>query len=190
VTGDGLVNLLHGQGLTMTSGCRRVAGLALAAWLAGLIPAAAQDPKGQPSAAAQEQKPRPAAQPKAPVAAPAAPAEEVFSYHAEGRRDPFLTLVRRGLEGRTGKRPEGVAGLAVAEVTLKGVLASKGAYFAMVQGPDLRTYVVHPNDRLLDGTVKAITPDAVVIVQDVNDPLSLTKQREVRKTLRVAEEVK
>ncbi|MBP1603936.1 MAG: hypothetical protein H6Q09_1108, partial [Acidobacteria bacterium] len=56
--------------------------------------------------------------------------------------------------------------------------------------PDLRTYVVHPNDRLLDGTVKAITPDAVVIVQDVNDPLSLTKQREVRKTLRVAEEVK
>jgi Tfp pilus assembly protein PilP len=176
----------------MMSGWRRVAGLALAAWVVGLIPAAAQQPKAKPPAVAQDQKPRPAAvQPKAPVTAPAAPVEEVFSYHAEGRRDPFLTLVRRGLEGRPGgKRPEGVAGLAVAEITLKGVLASNGSYFAMIQGPDLRTYIVHPGDRLLDGTVKAIGPDAIVIVQDVNDPLSLTKQREVRKTLRVAEEVK
>ena len=32
---------------------------------------------------------------------------------------------------------------------------------------------MHPNDRLLDGTVKAITADSIVIVQDVNDPLSL-----------------
>jgi Tfp pilus assembly protein PilP len=176
----------------MTSGCRRVVGLALAAWLVGLFPAAAQDPKAKPPAAAVAQKPRPAAaQPRETAVAPAAPSEEVFSYHAEGRRDPFLTLVRRGVEGRSGgKRPQGVAGLAVAEITLKGVLASQGAYFAMIQGPDLRTYVVHPNDRLLDGMVKTITPDAIVIVQDVNDPLSLTKQREVRKALRVAEEVK
>jgi Tfp pilus assembly protein PilP len=183
------VNHVRGQGLMMTSGGRRVVGLALAAWLVGLIPVAAQDPKVKPPAAAQKGKPA-ASQPKA-VAAPAAPEEEAFSYRAEGRRDPFLTLVRRGTEGRLGgKRPEGVAGLAVAEITLKGVLASKGAYFGMIQGPDLRTYIVHPNDRLLDGTVKAITVDSIVIVQDVNDPLSLTKQREIRKTLRVAEEVK
>jgi len=60
----------------------------------------------------------------------------------------------------------------------------------MVQGPDLKTYIVHPNDRLFDGTVRAITADSLVILQDVNDPLSLTKQREVRKTLRAIEEVK
>jgi Tfp pilus assembly protein PilP len=167
-----------------------VVGLALAAWLVGLIPVAAQDAKTKPPAA-QAQKSKPAAsQPKA-TPAPAAPEEEAFSYRAEGRRDPFLTLVRRGSEGRTGgKRPEGIAGLSVSEITLKGVLASKGSYFAMIQGPDLRTYIVHPNDRLLDGTIKAISPDSIVIVQDVNDPLSLTKQREIRKTLRVAEEVK
>jgi Tfp pilus assembly protein PilP len=165
-----------------------VIGLALAAWLAGLIPVAAQDAAGKPPVTAQDQKSKPAApQPKATAGAPE---EEVFSYHAEGRRDPFLTLVRRGLDGQRGKRLEGVAGLAVAEITLKGVLASKGAYFGMIQGPDLRTYVVHPNDRLLDGMVKAITADSIVIVQDVNDPLSLTKQREIRKTLRVAEEIK
>jgi hypothetical protein len=49
---------------------------------------------------------------------------------------------------------------------------------------------VRVNDRLLDGSVRAITSDTLVLMQDVNDPLSLTKQREVRKTLRAAVDVK
>lgn len=116
--------------------------------------------------------------------------QESFSYRPEGRRDPFLPLVRRGSDPRSGKRPEGLAGLAVADIALKGVLLSRGTYLGLVQGPDTRTYIVHANDRLLDGVVKAITADSLIIVQDVNDPLSLTKQKEVRKTLRVAEEIK
>ena len=42
----------------------------------------------------------------------------------------------------------------------------------------------------MDGAVKAITLQGLVIVQDVNDPLSLEKQREVRKLLKSAEEAK
>jgi hypothetical protein len=38
--------------------------------------------------------------------------------------------------------------------------------------------------------VRAVTPEAVVFVQQVNDPLSLIKEREIRKPLRVVEEVK
>jgi hypothetical protein len=49
---------------------------------------------------------------------------------------------------------------------------------------------VRTGDRLLDGTVRAITQSAVVILQQVNDPLSLEKQREVRKVLRQTEEAK
>jgi hypothetical protein len=60
----------------------------------------------------------------------------------------------------------------------------------MVQAPDDRTYIVRTNDRLLDGAVRAVTPEAVVFVQQVNDPLSLIKEREIRKPLRVVEEVK
>jgi len=114
-----------------------------------------------------------------------------YSYRSEGRRDPFLPLIARGSEGRpSGRRAEGLAGLSVNEIVLRGVLRSRGSYLAMVQGPDLKTYIVHPNDRLFDGTVRAITADSLVILQEVNDPLSLTKQREVRKTLRAIEEVK
>ena len=43
---------------------------------------------------------------------------------------------------------------------------------------------VRPGDRLMDGSVSTITAQAVVLMQEVNDPLSLEKQREVRKFLR------
>ena len=43
-------------------------------------------------------------------------------------------------------------------------------------------------DQLLDGTVKVISADAVVFLQDVTDPLSPIKQREIRKTIRTTEE--
>jgi hypothetical protein len=60
----------------------------------------------------------------------------------------------------------------------------------MIQGPDSKTYIVHQGDRLSDGKIKTITPTGLVVVQDVNDPLSLVKQREVRKLLRSLEDVK
>jgi Tfp pilus assembly protein PilP len=110
-----------------------------------------------------------------------------YSYDPAGRRDPFVSLLGRGgdLPSTAGSRPSGLAGLPINEVTLKGVLkSSKGEFVALLQSPDNHTFIVHPGDKVFDGTVKAITQDAVVFSQDVNDPLSLVKQREVRKTIR------
>ncbi|HEX9365235.1 MAG TPA: hypothetical protein VF921_01335 [Vicinamibacterales bacterium] len=110
-----------------------------------------------------------------------------YSYDPAGRRDPFVSLAGRGGEVATagGTRPSGIAGLLVSEVTVKGVLKSpKGGFLALVQAPDNRTYMIHAGDKVFDGVVKAITTDAVVFSQDVNDPLSLVKQREVRKAIR------
>ena len=82
-------------------------------------------------------------------------------------------------------RPAGLPGLLVNEVTLKGVLKSaRGDFIALLQAPDNHTYIIHPGDKVMDGVVKAISQDAIVFSQDVNDPLSLVKQREVRKTIR------
>jgi hypothetical protein len=39
----------------------------------------------------------------------------------------------------------------------------------------------------MDGTVIAITADTVVFSQEVTDPLSAVKQKEVRKTVRPAD---
>ena len=142
--------------------------------------------------AAQAPAPAPSQPPsQAPPAAP--PVPDGFSYNAGGRRDPFVSRLNRGSDMRgasIGARPAGLAGLATSEVTLKGTIASRGGFVAVLQGADTKTYIVREGDRLLDGTVRTITQDALVIVQQVNDPLSLQKQREVRKALRQIEEAK
>ena len=142
--------------------------------LAAAIPAAAQAPAPAPSAA------------------PPAQAAETFTYDSQGRRDPFLSLIGTGTDARlsTSTRPDGAAGLTVGEISVRGVIQSRAGLVAMVQGPDTKTYLVHQGDKFVDGTVKSITPQGLIIVQEVNDPLSLIKQREIRKLLRSAEGAK
>jgi type IV pilus assembly protein PilP len=146
--------------------------------------------------ASAQEKPAAPAPPRVPAAAaPQAPAPgPAFVYNPEGRRDPFLSLVTRAAEARSrqGKQPAagGVSGFLVSELMLKGVMQSRGENVALVAGPDAKTYLIRVNDRLLDGIVRAITADTLVCLQDVNDPLSLTKQREVRMTLRAVTEAK
>ncbi len=117
------------------------------------------------------------------------PAADAYSYDPGGRRDPFLTLIGPGNDMKS-KKGEGASGMAVAEISVRGVLESRGRLVAMVKGPDNKTYIVHQGDRLLDGSIRSITPQGLVIEQEVNDPLSVVKQREIRKLLRGLEETK
>ena len=128
-------------------------------------------------------------QPAAPATASPAPAAEAYTYDPAGRRDPFVSLLSRGIEPG-GKKLIGLAGLTTGEVMLRGVLQSRNSYVALLAGPDGKTYSAHVNDRLLDGVIRSVTPQGIVIMQEVNDPLSLVKQREVRKGLRTAEDGK
>ena len=113
-----------------------------------------------------------------------------FTYAIEGRRDPFISLLRRGGDitaSAGGTRPSGLDGLAVGEITLRGTMRSHEGFVAILQGADQKAYIVRAGDRLADGTVRTISQNDMVIVQQVNDPLSLEKQREVRKVLRQIE---
>jgi Tfp pilus assembly protein PilP len=114
---------------------------------------------------------------------------EFYAYDSEGRRDPFVSLLARGTDLPSDReRPDGLVGLSVNEVALRGVVLSEGAYFAVLEAPDNRTYIVRADDRLFDGSVKEITADGIVFLQEVNDPLALVSVREVRKGLQDAEE--
>jgi len=115
-----------------------------------------------------------------------------FTYNAEGRRDPFVSLTRRGSDDHSnnGSRAGGLAGMASSEVILKGTLISRGGYVGILQGLDNKSYIVRVGDKLADGAIRSISADAMVILQQVNDPLSLEKEREVRKLLRQTEEAK
>jgi Tfp pilus assembly protein PilP len=122
--------------------------------------------------------------------APAASASDAYEYRPDGRRDPFLNLLHAGTDIRGPRKTDGPATFSVSDISVRGVLQTREALVAMIQGPDNRTYVVHQGDKLADGVVKNVTPQGLVVIQDITDPLSVQKQREVRKLLRSIEDTK
>ena len=140
----------------------------------------AAPPAAHPAAPAKPQSPPPAQ--TMPTIDPA------YVYEPAGRRDPFISLVGRGEStAAPAVRPPGLSGLLIGEITVKGVVRDRQGFIAMVQAPDNKTYAVRVGDKLLDGSVKSITQEKVIFSQDVNDPLSLVKQREVPKPVRQTE---
>lgn len=136
--------------------------------------------------------------PAAAVAAPAPapvpvplPGQDTYVYQSDGRRDPFTPLTNAGAEVKpAAKRGEGAAMFTVDEISVRGIMQTRERLVAMVQGPDNKTYVVHPGDKFADGVIKTVTAQGLIVVQDITDPLSTQKQREVRKLLRSLEEAK
>jgi Tfp pilus assembly protein PilP len=158
--------------------------LSFAVMLGAASAASAQQPAATPAPAQAGAKP----------ASAAAPAQSLptidpgYVYEPTDRRDPFISLLGRGDEsGPKTARPAGLPGLLIEEITVKGVVRDRTGFIAMLQAPDNKTYTVRVGDKLLDGTVKSINQEKVIFSQDVNDPLSLVKQREVPKPVRQAE---
>ena len=147
---------------------------------------------GSPTIAAVWRQAQPAAQgpaEQAPSEASEPDEPEVYAYDPDGRRDPFVSLLNRGTDVRSlSERPAGLAGLSINEVSLRGIVFSQGRYVAVLEAPDNKTYFLAGDERLFDGSVMSISPDGVVFLEEVNDPLSLVKEREVRRTLGGAEE--
>jgi len=158
--------------------------------------AAAQAPAPPAATPAAAPAPQPQTPPSVTPAQPAAPPApqpppETYVYQSSGRRDPFLSPFGGSSEARqTSRRGDGPAGMSLAEISVRGILQSRGNLVAMVQGPDNKTYIVHQGDKLLDGTIKSVIAQGLIVIQEVNDPLSLVKQREVRKLLRTLEDSK
>jgi Tfp pilus assembly protein PilP len=126
------------------------------------------------------------------VAGFAAPGSSPYAYSADGRRDPFQNLAGTGGDSKTPPKPPaaGIAGIRVEDLSVRGIMQSRDQLVAMIQGPDSRTYLIHQGDKLADGAVKSITPQGLVMVQDVTDPRAKDKTREVRKALRASEDDK
>jgi hypothetical protein len=110
-------------------------------------------------------------------------------YDEGGRRDPFSTLVaprRTAAAAVPGARPRsGLASLALADITVRGLLKSGKTMLAILEGPNKQSFVARLNDKLLDATVQTIDTDGVVFAEQI-DP-SMTPNQ-VRKTLRPAGE--
>lgn len=134
----------------------------------------------------------------APTAAPAAPdatgqslldqqdealAGRAYTYDPAGRRDPFRSLLVRS-EARGGaRRPPGIAGIAVDDVTVQGIWKTRSGFVAQIRGTDNKSYLLRAGDLLYDGEVTRVGPNEVAFRQNLNDPQSVKPFRDVTKQL-------
>jgi Tfp pilus assembly protein PilP len=111
---------------------------------------------------------------------------EVSGYDSGGRRDPFASLIveRPAAAPAPARRAAGLAGLSMADVTIKGIITNGQTWIAIVAGPDGVSYMARPNDRLHDAVVRRIDREAVIFAAQVTDVTGATLTREVRKELR------
>jgi type IV pilus assembly protein PilP len=162
---------------------------ALAAALALSSGAFAQAPP--PPAASPEAGAAPAAEPKNPVDQELQPDPSGYAYNPQGRRDPFVSLLKpvSADQGVKTRRP-GMEGFLIQEVALKGIVRTPKGYTAMLLGTDGKSYFVQEGQRLFDGAVTRIDATAVTFRQEITDPLSTVKSRDVKKTLYPSEEAR
>ena len=123
-----------------------------------------------------------------------------FAYNSQGRRDPFVSLQRPVAADRGPKtRKPGMEGFLIQEIALKGIVktaggglgvAQKPGFIALFLGADGKSYTVTTGQRLYDGVITAVDATSVTFRQEVTDPLSPVKTREVRKSLYASEEAR
>ena len=117
-----------------------------------------------------------------------APAPGGYSYSSQGRRDPFVSLLKPVGESGPRQRRPGMEGFLIQEVALKGIVRDRSGFISILLGTDGKSYFVRNGQRLYDGVVTAIDATSVTFRQEITDPLSTVKSRDVRKSLYPSEE--
>lgn len=111
-----------------------------------------------------------------------------YTYNPQGRRDPFVSLLRPVQAGGPKTRKPGMEGFLIQEVALKGIVKDAKGFTAMLVGTDGKSYFCKVGQRLFDGVITAIDASTVTFRQEVTDPLSSVRSRDVKKTLYPSEE--
>jgi hypothetical protein len=108
-----------------------------------------------------------------------------FTYDPGNRRDPFKSLlIAPDRPEFRGPRPEGVPGLLIDEVDLKGIFRTARGYVAQVNASNQKkSYLLKEGDQLYDGDVVSIGKNEVIFKQIVQDPTALKPFREIVKSL-------
>jgi hypothetical protein len=108
-----------------------------------------------------------------------------FTYDPGNRRDPFKSLlIAPDRPEFRGPRPEGIPGLLIDEIDLKGTFRTARGYVAQVNASNQKkSYLLKEGDQLYDGDVVSIGKNEVVFKQIVQDPTALKPFREIVKSL-------
>ena len=166
---------------------------AMVMWAAGaLLSGAATAQPPQPAAPATAPAPEAAKEAlQQQVEKETAPQAGQYAYQPGGRRDPFISLlINVGPSEGTKTRPPGMQGFLIQELALKGIVKDQSGYIAMLLGTDGKSYFARIGQRFYDAVLTAIDSATVTFRQEVTDPLSPVKTRDVKKSLYSSEEAR
>lgn len=131
--------------------------LTLAVWLLGVLPLQAQDPE----------------------------------YNPRDKRDPFFDHTRvpappaqssqQPPTPPLSRRPAGLSGLLISEVTVSGTASTSGSSIALLRGVDSFTYLAREGSRLYDGYLESISGDEVVFVRQTESSGGPQTQKVVKR---------
>jgi len=76
------------------------------------------------------------------------------------------------------------------KMALKGIVKDRTGFVSMLQAPDGKTYFARVGQRCYDGVITAMDQATVTFRQEVQDPLSPVKTRDVKKSLYTFEEAR
>lgn len=113
-----------------------------------------------------------------------------FIYNPAGRRDPFISLAKPVATDDVANRVRrpGIEGFLLQETSLKGVVKSTDGWIAVLEGPDKKGYFVRVGQRMHDGVVTSIDGAGLTFRQEITDPLSPAKSRDIRRLLNSSQE--
>lgn len=111
------------------------------------------------------------------------------SYQSQGKRDPFEGPKEEVVTNQLytppplDRRPAGLTGLMIAEVTVAGLAGSSQENVVILKGADHVSYLARKGSKLFDGYVASITGQEVVFIRDVVDGQAAKKPIKVVKRL-------
>jgi hypothetical protein len=104
-------------------------------------------------------------------------------YTSNGKRDPFDSPAEEPATTVTGpppldRRPPGLSGLLISEVTVAGLAGSQQDNVVILKGVDKVSYLARKGSKLFDGYVVSISAEEVVFLRE-------TDPRDAKKTVKV-----
>ena len=119
--------------------------------------------------------------PAGPRAAPQAGLQvpiQANSYDAAGRRDPFRNLLA-GKELSEKKTIAGISDLQIEEISIIGLVKTKGRYEAVIGMPSGFPMTAREGDRFADGYVLSIREGEVVLRKTKERGVPLVKPKDI-----------
>ena len=104
---------------------------------------------------------------------------------SSGGRDPFVDPAKPAPgTSPPADAPAGIRGVRVDDIVVKGIVKDSHGFQALVQASGRRTYIIRSGERLLDGVVRAVTSEAVILSRTSASRRPPTSPQEVVKRLR------